>query len=73
MKQERVLTLEGADAMRKSRFREAQIIGMFKEQETGMATAEVCSICGSAGVARPMWRQTRKSCTDPVIGAGLLS
>lgn len=28
--------------MRKSRFTEAQIIGMIKEQETGMATAEVC-------------------------------
>ena len=28
--------------MRKSRFRAAQIIGMRKEQEAGMATAEVC-------------------------------
>uniref|UniRef100_UPI0022401CCA transposase n=1 Tax=Paracoccus beibuensis TaxID=547602 RepID=UPI0022401CCA len=28
--------------MRTSRFAEAQIIGMIKEQETGMATAEVC-------------------------------
>lgn len=28
--------------MRKSRFTEAQIIGMIKEQESGMATAEVC-------------------------------
>lgn len=28
--------------MRKSRFSEAQIIGMIKEQEAGMATAEVC-------------------------------
>lgn len=28
--------------MRKSRFSEAQIIGMIKEQETGMPTAEVC-------------------------------
>lgn len=28
--------------MRKSRFTEAQIIGMIKEQEVGMATAEVC-------------------------------
>ena len=33
---------EGADEMRKSRFTEAQIIGMIKEQEAGMATAEVC-------------------------------
>lgn len=28
--------------MRKSRFTEAQIIWMIKEQEAGMATAEVC-------------------------------
>ena len=28
--------------MRKSRFTEAQIIGMIKEQEAGMSTAEMC-------------------------------
>lgn len=28
--------------MRKSRFTEAQIIGMIKEQEAGMPTAEEC-------------------------------
>jgi putative transposase len=28
--------------MRKSRFTEAQIIGMIKEREAGMATVEVC-------------------------------
>lgn len=28
--------------MRRSRFTEEQIIGMIKEQEAGMATAEVC-------------------------------
>ncbi len=28
--------------MRKSRFNEAQVIGMIKEQEVGMPTAEVC-------------------------------
>ncbi len=28
--------------MRKSRFTEAQIIGMIKEQQAGMPTAEVC-------------------------------
>ena len=29
--------------MRKSRFTEAQIIGMIKEQEAGRPTAEVCA------------------------------
>ena len=28
--------------MRRSRFSEAQIIGMLKEQEAGLATADVC-------------------------------
>ena len=32
--------------MRKSRFTEAQIIGMIKEQEAGMPTAEVCRMQG---------------------------
>lgn len=29
--------------MRKSRYSEIQIIGMFKEQEAGMSTVDVCS------------------------------
>jgi putative transposase len=29
--------------MRKSRFTDAQIIGMIKEQETGLPTAELCA------------------------------
>lgn len=33
--------------MRKSRFSEAQIIGMVKEQEAGLATAELCRNHGS--------------------------
>ena len=32
--------------MRKSRFSEEQIIGMLKEQEAGLSTAEVCRSTG---------------------------
>ena len=35
--------------MRKSRFNEAQIIGMIKEQEAGMPTAEVCGVMHEFG------------------------
>ena len=37
--------------MRKSRFTEAQIIGMIKEQEAGMPTAEVCRKHGLSQVS----------------------
>jgi putative transposase len=33
---------EGADEVRKNRFTEAQIIGMTKEHEAGLPTAELC-------------------------------
>jgi len=35
--------------MRRSRFSEAQIIGMLKEQEAGLSTAEVCRKYGISG------------------------
>ncbi|EEW23714.1 hypothetical protein Rsw2DRAFT_3341 [Rhodobacter ferrooxidans] len=39
--------------MRKSRFTEAQIVGMIKEQEAGLPTAELCRKHGlSAGSRR---------------------
>ena len=34
--------LEGADDLRKSRFTEAQIIGMIKEHEAGLPSSELC-------------------------------
>lgn len=34
--------------MKRSRFSEEQIIAVLKEQEAGMATAEVCPVMGSA-------------------------
>ena len=50
--------------MRKSRFTEAQIIGMIKEQESGMPTAEVCRKHGLSQVEFQFlhgldWRKTR--------------
>ena len=50
--------------MRKSRFTEAQIIGMIKEQEAGMPTAEVCRKHGLSR-DRPvmaLWRGTDAAC-----------
>ena len=37
--------------MRRSRFSEEQIIGMIKEQEAGMPTAEVCRKHGISGAS----------------------
>ncbi|WP_394805099.1 transposase [Sulfitobacter dubius] len=39
--------------MRKSRFTEAQIIGMIKEQEVGMPTSEVCRRHGPVQPCQP--------------------
>ncbi len=39
--------------MRKSRFTEQQIIGMIKEHESGMSTAEVCRKHGISDVTPP--------------------
>jgi hypothetical protein len=43
--------------MRKSRFMEAQIISMIKEQEAGMPTAEVCLVLSRfcSGLFRAMF------------------
>ena len=37
--------------MRKSRFTEAQIIGMIKEQEAGLPTAELCRAHGMSNAS----------------------
>jgi putative transposase len=42
--------------MRKSRFTEQQIIGMLKEHESGMATAEVCRKHGISDATFYKWR-----------------
>jgi len=47
--------------MRKSRFTEAQIIGMIKEQEAGLPTVEVCRKHGLSTAT--FYKRNR--CTDP--------
>jgi putative transposase len=42
--------------MRKSRFTEQQIIGMIKEHESGMSTAEVCRKHGISDATFYKWR-----------------
>lgn len=42
--------------MRKSRFTEQQIIGMLKEHESGMSTAEVCRKHGISDATFYKWR-----------------
>jgi putative transposase len=42
--------------MRKSRFTEQQIIGMIKEHESGMSTAEVCRKHGITDATFYKWR-----------------
>ena len=42
--------------MRKSRFTEAQIIGMIKEQEAGLPTAELCRKHGMSSATYYAWK-----------------
>lgn len=42
--------------MKRSRFSEEQIIAILKEQEAGMATADVCRACNLVGVSRRVIR-----------------
>ena len=54
--------------MRKSRFTEAQIIGMIKEQEAGMPTAEVCRSTWQSTLSNTSRSPTRLILVSKVLG-----
>ena len=42
--------------MRRSRYREEQIIGILKEHQAGLPAAELCGKYGVSGPSRAAWR-----------------
>ena len=42
--------------MRRSRYREEQIIGILKEHQAGLPAAELCGKCGVSGATFYKWR-----------------
>lgn len=55
--------------MRKSRFTEAQIIGIIKQQEAGIATAEVCR---KHGLRIWRYRQQRRTKSEYLLSESCL-
>jgi putative transposase len=52
----RVRPIRETDEMKSSRFSEEQIIGILKEQESGMSTAEVCRRHGISSATFYKWK-----------------